>query len=94
MNLPDSSCQRMFDYLGSVSGRDEDKLGKDWISVERAKTINAPILADCPVNIECTIVDSIRSGSHEMFVGRIESVRADAQYLDEQGRVKMDADYL
>lgn len=29
-----------------------------------------------------------------MFVGRIESVRADAQYLDEQGRVKMDADYL
>ncbi len=94
LNLPDSSCQRMFDYLGSVSGRDEDKLGKDWISVERAKTINAPILADCPVNIECTIVDSIRTGSHEMFVGRIESVRADAQYLDEQGRVKMDADYL
>ncbi len=36
--------------------------------------VNAPVLEDCPVNIECTVVGSIRTGSHEMFAGKIEHI--------------------
>ncbi len=46
-------------------------------SLSEALTINAPVLSDCPVNIECEIVDSIRTGSHEMFVGKILHVHAE-----------------
>jgi flavin reductase (DIM6/NTAB) family NADH-FMN oxidoreductase RutF len=49
--------------------------------------VNAPILVDCPVNIECTVVDSIVTGSHEMFIGKIEYVHADARITDDEGQI-------
>ena len=53
--------------------------------------VNAPILLDCPVNIECTIVDSIVTGSHEMFIGKIEYVHADQQLVDDKGNIDFSA---
>lgn len=44
--------------------------------------INAPILSDYPVNIECKVVDSIITGSHEMFAGKIEFFRTDEKPVD------------
>ncbi len=49
--------------------------------------VNAPLLTDCPVNIECTVVDSILTGSHEMFVGRVEHVHADPSLVQEDGTI-------
>lgn len=87
VNLPDKSCQEMFYYLGSVSKRDCDKLKEKNIALTEAEVIDAPMLADCPVNIECTVVDSIMTGSHEMFVGKVERVHADEALLDEEGKI-------
>ncbi|MDC7243264.1 MAG: flavin reductase family protein, partial [Sphaerochaetaceae bacterium] len=66
VNVADKSNAEIFKYLGTVSGRDEDKLKN--INTKPADLIDCPILTDCPVNIEGTIVDSIVTGSHEMFV--------------------------
>ena len=81
VNIVAKDYQEVFNYLGSVSKKDEDKLEK--MNVKRADgvVVNAPILTDCPVNIECTVVDSIVTGSHEMFVGKVEYVHADEAYL-------------
>ena len=49
--------------------------------------VNAPLLTDCAVNIECTVVDSILTGSHEMFVGRVEIVHADPLLVQEDGTI-------
>lgn len=87
VNLVRSDFKDVFDYLGSHSGRDEDKLQKTNVRVGEAKLINAPILSDCPVNIECTVVDSIVTGSHEMFVGKVEYVHADPQLVDDKGNI-------
>jgi hypothetical protein len=59
VNLVDRSYQETFDYLGSHSKRDGDKLAEAKVRLEEGKKVAAPILPDCPVNIECTIVDSI-----------------------------------
>ena len=87
VNLPEKNYKEVFDYLGSVSKRDEDKLKVKKIRTENGKVVNAPILADCPVNIECTIVDSIMTGSHEMFVGKVEYVHVDEKYVKENGNI-------
>ncbi|HZJ77823.1 MAG TPA: flavin reductase family protein [Clostridia bacterium] len=87
VNLVDKSYKKEFDYLGSHSKRDEDKLSEMNIRLEDGKKVNAPIMIDCPVNIECTIVDSIVTGSHEMFIGKVEHVHADKALLDEEGNV-------
>lgn len=87
VNIADKSYQKTFDYLGKVSKRDSDKLKDMNVKLEDGKVVNAAILADCPVNIECTVVDSIVTGSHEMFIGRVEYVHADETLVDAEGNI-------
>jgi flavin reductase (DIM6/NTAB) family NADH-FMN oxidoreductase RutF len=87
VNLVDKDYKATFDYLGTHSKRDEDKLAKMNVKLDEAVKVNAPVLSDCPVNIECTIVDSIKTGSHEMFIGRVEYVHADPQYVNDKGDI-------
>lgn len=87
VNLPEKSYGETFDYLGSKSRRDGDKLAAMKVRLENGKKVNAPILADCPVNIECTVVDSIVTGSHEMFIGKVEYVHANEALLDADGKI-------
>lgn len=88
VNLVPKSLKETFAYLGSHSGRDEDKLAKTGVKLAEAVKVNAPLLSDCPVNIECKVVDSIMTGSHEMFIGRVEYVHADSEYLNEKGDIE------
>lgn len=87
VNLVGADQKEMFDYLGSHSGRDEDKLAKLGATISDGEKVKAPLLTDCPVNIECTVTDSIVTGSHEMFIGKIEAVHADANYVKENGEI-------
>lgn len=87
VNLADRSYKATFDYLGSHSKRDGDKLAVMNVKLENGKKVNAPILPDCPVNIECTVIDSIVTGSHEMFIGKVEYVHAAAKIIDKNGNI-------
>jgi flavin reductase (DIM6/NTAB) family NADH-FMN oxidoreductase RutF len=87
VNLVDKNYQDTFAYLGSHSKRDEDKLAVMKVNLAEGEKVNAPILPDCPVNIECKVVDSIVTGSHEMFIGRIEYVHADEKLVDSEGNI-------
>lgn len=87
VNIVTKEQKEMFDYLGSHSGRYEDKFSKLNIKVEEGVKVNAPLLAECPVNIECKVVDSISTGSHEMFVGKIEYVHCDTKIVDDKGNI-------
>lgn len=91
VNLVGKDNKDLFDYLGSHSGRDEDKLTAIGARMGEAIKINAPILEDCPVNIECKIVDSIVTGSHHMFVGKVEYVRADSNLVRDNGDLDFNA---
>jgi len=89
VNLVSKDNKELFDYLGSHSGRDEDKLAAVGAKLAEAVKINAPILEDCPVNIECRIVDSIVTGSHHMFVGKVEYVHAASDMVKENGDLEL-----
>jgi len=86
-NLVTESMRDTFIYLGSHSGRDEDKLAKLGLPVADGIKVNAPILLDAPVSIECTVTGSIVTGSHEMFIGRVEYVHADEALVDNEGKI-------
>ena len=93
VNLPLKSFRKEFGYLGSKSGRDIDKFAALDLKWEDGKYVDAPILTDCPVNIECSVVDSILPGSNELFIGKVEAVHVDEEYLNKNGRIlwnKMD----
>lgn len=87
VNIVTKKYKETFDFMGSNSKRDGDKLEKMNVKLKDGEKVNAPILLDCPVNIECSVVDSIVTGSHEMFVGKVEYVHADSNLLDADGNI-------
>ncbi|MBR1780462.1 MAG: flavin reductase family protein [Oscillospiraceae bacterium] len=90
INLPRKSFRKEYNYLGSRSGRDEDKFAALDLKWEDAKYVNAPILTDCPVSIECSVVDSVMPGTHELVIGKVEAVHVDEEYLDANGTILWD----
>jgi len=86
-NMVGAANIEAYRYLGSHSGRDGDKLAACGMKLLRGDVVNAPILADCPVSIECTVSGSIMAGSHELFVGKIERIHANAELVKEDGSI-------
>ena len=86
----DGERKQEMGYLGKVSGRDEDKFAKADIKWEDATYVDAPILTDCPVSIESSVVDSTMPGTHELFIGKVEAIHVDEEYLDANGNILWD----
>lgn len=79
------SFKKEYDYLGSHSGRDGDKFAAMNIKWEDAAYVNAPILTDCPFNIECSVIESTMPGTHEFFVAK-----AEEEYVDGNSNILWD----
>jgi flavin reductase (DIM6/NTAB) family NADH-FMN oxidoreductase RutF len=95
VNLVGKEYQEKFDYLGSHSKRDGDKIAACGAHLEPGIKVRSPYLAGCPVHIECTVTDSVVTGSHEMFIGKVESVFADKEFVGEDGKIDFSAiDFL
>ena len=90
INLPGKGYEKEYAYLGSKSGQDEDKFAAMNIRWKDAEKVNAPILTDCPVSIECSVVESTMPGTHELFIGKVEAVHVDEEYLDDKGNILWD----
>jgi len=91
VNLVPASMKAAWEYLGSHSGRDGDKLAALGLNVGEGVKVKAPILLDCPVSIECRVTGSVVTGSHEMFIGLVEYVHADAALVNNEGKVDWSA---
>ena len=87
INLPGKGYEKEYAYFGSKSGQDEDKFAAMNIRWKDAEKVNAPIMTECPVSIECSVVESTMPGTHELFIGKVEAVHVDEEYLDEKGSI-------
>ena len=68
------------DYVGIVSGnRERDKVAKAGFTVERSEVVNAPIIKELPMTLECEMVSYDEENCH--LVGRIVNVSADESIL-------------
>ncbi|HEC35351.1 MAG TPA: flavin reductase family protein [Anaerolineae bacterium] len=87
INLPGAEQARSVDYCGMVSGRDEDKWAACGFTPAPAAEVQVPLIAECPVNIECRVQQTLSLGSHDLFVGEVVAVQVDEGVLDERGRI-------
>ena len=86
-HLLSDSQKDLYHVCGTLSGRDSDKIKDHDIKIVDGKTVNAGVIEACPVAIECKVVDSIKTGSHDMFVGEITYVHADEDCVNDKGMV-------
>lgn len=90
VNIPGADQVWVVDYCGCVSGREVDKFAEARLTPVAAKYVKAPLIKECPVNIECRVVQSLRPGGHEMFLGEILAVHFEEEYLDKKGQPDFD----
>ncbi len=74
------------DYFGIVSGNDEDKIKKAGVHVVKSKFVDAPIIEEYPLTLECTV----ESYENEILIGNVVNVSIDEKYLDENGKIDVD----
>ncbi len=74
------------DYLGIVSARSEPgKLAKSGLHVERAPHVNAPIISELPLAVECRLLSY--DAENCLLVGQIVNVSADESILGPDGKI-------
>lgn len=75
------------DYVGIVSANDvPDKLSKAGLHAVKSEHVDAPIITDFPIALECTLNHVNEDG---MIVGDIVNVSVDESVLDDKGNVDL-----
>ncbi len=69
INVPSVSLARETDFCGIRSGKKKDK--SELFDVFYGDLKTAPLIRECPVNLECKVIHSLDLGSHVLFVGEI-----------------------
>jgi flavin reductase (DIM6/NTAB) family NADH-FMN oxidoreductase RutF len=90
VNLPGSNLSFAADYCGVKSGRDIDKFKELNLHKEKANKINAPLIKEAPLSIECKVRNIIELGSHHMFIADVVAVNVEEKLLDEKGTLQLE----
>jgi flavin reductase (DIM6/NTAB) family NADH-FMN oxidoreductase RutF len=86
VNIPSESMVAETDYCGLVSGKDTDKGALFTNFYGKLKT--APMIEQCPLNMECKLINTIDMGTHDLFIGEVVET-----YCEEKILVKGAVDY-
>lgn len=90
VNLPSVAQTRITDWCGVVSGREHDKFAECGLTAAPAGQVACPIIAECPVNIECRVTRRLELGSHHLFLARVVAVQVTAELIDAEGKFRVD----
>lgn len=91
VNLTTEELLKATDYCGVRSGRDEDKFRAAGLTKGEAQKVNAPIIMESPVNIECKVKEIVPLGSHDMFIAEVVNVQVSEEYMNEKGTFDLSA---
>ena len=85
VGIADAAHTVACDYVGIVSAKNEpDKLAKAGFTARKSEFVNAPVMNELPLTLECKLLKIIDG---DMYLGEIVNVVADARILDADGNI-------
>ena len=88
VGLADLAHMKEADFLGIASGNTmEDKFERSGLTAVKSDKVNAPIIEEFPVVIECEFLEELDDGNIHGAVGKIVNVKAEESALDENGKL-------
>lgn len=87
VNLPDVGQVELTDGCGTLSGRDLNKFEHFKLSAVKGILKHAPMIAECPISMECRVEHTLELGSHTLFIGQVISSYVDEDILDQKGKI-------
>lgn len=74
INLTTEALAKAVDYCGVRSGREVDKWEKMNLTQVKGQYVQAPMVAESPVNLECLVTQKLTLGTHYMFLAKVLAV--------------------
>ncbi len=92
VNLTTEKLGFATDWCGVKSGRDVDKWKEMKLTKGGAAKLKfAPVILECPVNIECRVTEIKKLGSHDMFLAEVVAVQVDERYMEKSGKFELNS---
>ena len=79
VNIPSVEMVKETDYCGLVSGKHVDK--SQLFETFYGKLGTAPMIKECPINLECRLIQTVDFPKHDVFVGEVVEAYCDEQCL-------------
>jgi flavin reductase (DIM6/NTAB) family NADH-FMN oxidoreductase RutF len=79
--IPSKDLVKETDYCGIVSGKKHDK--SKVFDVFYGKTKTAPMIKECPINIECKLYKTVSLPDNNLFIGKVVGVYTEKKYLSQ-----------
>ena len=77
LNIPTEEILKKTDMCGVISGEDHDKFSEVGLTPLRGKVVKAPLIDECPVNLECRVKHIKALGAHDIYLAEIVAAHAD-----------------
>lgn len=88
VSIADKEHMDVADYFGIATGNKmPDKFAKSGYHAEKSKKVNAPVIQEFPVTLECELAEITNTENVKAVVGKIVNVLADEKVLSENGKV-------
>jgi flavin reductase (DIM6/NTAB) family NADH-FMN oxidoreductase RutF len=79
VNIPSSVLLEKTDYCGLVSGQKTDKSGIFDVFYGSLET--APMIRECPVSLECRLLQAVPLPTNTLYIGEIAGAYADGRVI-------------
>jgi len=83
LNVPSRRLMNHVQYLGTVSGRDVQKIDMAKLPTFKAQRVDAPLLEGCLAHVECSVEEVLHLGDHYLFVGKVLAAQAEREAFEE-----------
>ena len=88
ISIADAMHVEESDYVGIVSqNKEPNKMEKSHFTTSKAKYVNAPIINELPLCLECKLLKIVEE---DLYIAQIINVNADEAILDENGKITLD----
>ena len=91
VSLADVKNIEAADFFGIASGNTmADKFERSGMTATKSERVNAPIIEEFPITMECELAEIIETDNVYSIIGKIVNVSAHEEVLDEKGRVDIE----
>lgn len=88
LSVADKAHMTEADYFGIATGnKSTDKFAKSGLTAEKSSKVDAPVVTDFPITVECEVTDLIEEPETLHVIGRIKDVLVKDEILDDKGKV-------
>lgn len=92
VNIPPEGILEAVKYCGRASGKNEDKFAGARLTPVPASKVKPPLIAECPVNLECKTKHVLQLGIHNLFIGEVVATHVDEHVLVDAAKGVLDVE--